>query len=144
MTFRERGAWITLATTVTIYGGYFGYLGLHGAQGAQGAGDGSWLGPLIAAVVCLIVAQVALSIVSAVADPREAGAPADERDRLIDLEATRTAFFVLQAGVFLAFGALLVWPAEPRLMANAVLLAMVVGESVRAAFQVAGYRRLAA
>jgi hypothetical protein len=141
MSFRERGAWINLTTTVTVYGVYFAYASVRVARGASGGG---LFAPLLATVVCLAVLQIVLNIISGIAAPREAGSPPDERERIIDLEATRVAFHVLQTGVFLAFCGLLLAPSQPWLVANGVVMVMVVGEAARAAFQVIGYRRLAA
>jgi hypothetical protein len=135
MSFRERSAWIALFANVGVYAVYFAYVATH-------AWDG-W-GPLVTATAALIVVQVVLSIIAAVANPADAAARTDERDRLIDLSASRAAFHTLQAGAFLAFCALLVWPAHPRLLAQGVLAAMVTAEVVRSAWQVVAYRRHAA
>jgi hypothetical protein len=135
MSFRERTAWIALIANLGVYAAYFAYVAAH-----------AWAGwaPLVTATAALIALQIILSIINAVANPSEAVAKPDERDRLIDLLAARAGFYTLQAGAFLAFCALLVRPAHPRLLAQSVLLAMVTAELVRSEWQVIAYRRQAA
>jgi hypothetical protein len=83
------------------------------------------------------------TIAVAAAEPEDARAPYDERERLIDLAAARAGFYVVQAGAFLAISALaLGWPAVSVI--NLLLGAMVAGEIAKDAWRVATYRRGAA
>ena len=74
--------------------------------------------------------------------PGEARTPKDERERLIELRATRVAFPVLLFGTFAAIG-ILHFPPGKWVMAHAVLLAIVVAELVKFGAQVVCYRRTA-
>ena len=62
----------------------------------------------LATVISLIVVQVVLHIAVAIAAPEEARAPRVEREKLIDLKATRLAYAGLATGIALAclFGGL--------------------------------------
>jgi hypothetical protein len=136
MSFREKSAWISLVIHVVIFGGYFWSLADawdHPGRGPLG------VGLLIGAVVLLILNSIALNAAVALASPKEAAAPADERERLISLHAERIASYVLSANVVLLIGALLLnWDAF--LVANLLLAALVVSEVVRATMQIIYFR----
>ncbi len=137
MAFRERTAWITLVTTVLVYSGYFAVAAHRLGPQAPALG---LVGPLAASILAIVVLQVALTAVTAMASPKDAVAPIDERERLIQLHATRAGFFTLQVGAFFAITTLF-WGADAKLIANGVFLAIVVAEVVRSGWQVAAYRR---
>ena len=140
MAYRERGAWITLVTTVVVYGGYFFLTSSRSQIGAPPAG---LIGPFIAAVATIIVLQVGLTVVTAAMTPSEAQAPLDERERLIQLRSTRAGFYALHVGVFFAITTRF-WGADGASIANWAFLAVVVAEIVRSGSQVVDYRRLVA
>jgi hypothetical protein len=72
-------------------------------------------GSLLGTIIALVVVQVVLSVGVAIAAPKEAKAPRDERDKLIELKATRIAYAGLATSVELAcfFGAF-----EPPIVFN--------------------------
>jgi cytochrome b561 len=88
----------------------------------------------------LILSEIALHIVIAVRDPKEARTPKDEREQLIDLKAARAAFYVLMAGAWLSIGTLHLNFDRLRI-ADSVLGAIIVAELVKFATQIALYRR---
>jgi hypothetical protein len=141
LSYREKQAWIVLVTTLAVYGVYFFAFGRAWMAG-QGAGFGLFA-PMAATVVALVVLQIVLSVASAIIAPSEAGAPADERDRMIARDSARAGFVALQAGVATALLAVALG-VTPALAANGLLLVMVLGEVTRSAWQVVGYRRSAA
>lgn len=136
MSFREKSAWVSLIIHVVIFGGYFWSLAEawdHPGRGPLG------VGLLIGAVILLILNAIALNTAIAIASPKEATAPADERERLISLHAERISSYVLAANVVLLIGALLAdW--DGFLVANLLLAALVVSEVVKAAAQIAYFR----
>jgi hypothetical protein len=134
MPFREKNAWITVAALIVVYGVYFGQL----IASERLAGPAS-IGLLVAAVIALIVIMTASHIALAIAWPTEAQAPADEREKTIELKAERLASYVLSTAVVCLIGALLVgW--SGLLVANLLLAAMVLAELVKAATQIAHFR----
>jgi archaellum biogenesis protein FlaJ (TadC family) len=139
MSFREKSAWIALVTTILVYAIYF----VRVVPLLGGAHEDGFSGTLGASVFVLVALQVGLHVGAAIRAPRDASAPRDERDRSIDLRATRAGFYVAQAGAFTAIASALVRP-DAWFVANVVLMSMVAAEIARAGVMVADYRRQAA
>ncbi len=132
MAFREKTSWISLVTITGIYAWYF--WSLHSGPGRAGF----HFGGLLETVIALAVVQTVLTVAVAVFSPREARAPRDERERLIDLRATQFAYAVLAGSVACAcfFGGF-----EPPIVfnANTLLFILVVAEVLRSGCQVVQY-----
>jgi len=135
MPFREKTAWISLVSISGIYAVYFWsvYHAKHGGGGFQ-------FGGLLGTVIALVVVQAGLTMAVAILSPREAKAPADEREKLIDLMATKTAYAGLATGIACAcfFGGF-----KPPIIfdSNALLFILVVAEILRSGCQIIQYRR---
>lgn len=136
MSFREKSAWISLLIYGVVFGGYF--LTVWQAWDELYA-RGLVIGLTVGAIVVLTVLAVGLSTVVALFTPKEANAPADERETLIDLKAERIASYTLSVGVVCLIGALL---ADVNGILVAVLLqaSLVVSELVKASAQIAYFR----
>ena len=80
MSYREKSAWISLLSISGIYAFYFWSV-LHSGARAGGV----HVSGLLETIIALAVVQTVLTIGVAISAPREAKAPRDERDRLIDL-----------------------------------------------------------
>ena len=151
MPFREKLAWISLASTLLIWGSYFVEIGLDAAVGRLETG--ALLGLFIGRVVLSVIVEVVLATAAALLAPKEANAPADERETLIGLKATNAAYAVLSFGAVIAAvtgalvavrGAGLLPQTEADVAfvsANGVLFALVLAELVRSTWQIVGYRR---
>ncbi|HRK64139.1 MAG TPA: hypothetical protein PLN53_07060 [Terricaulis sp.] len=136
MAFREKIAWISLFVYGLVFGGYF--LNLAQAWDTRWA-QGLSIGLMAAAVVALVVLSVALTVTVALISPKQANAPADEREQLMALKAERVASYTLSVGVVLLIGALLMgW--NGFLVANLLLAAMVISELVKALALIIAYR----
>ncbi|CAN5217832.1 hypothetical protein BH10PSE4_BH10PSE4_07650 [soil metagenome] len=135
MALREKSAWISFWTTLIVYGAYFGYLAKTALEGRPLG----FAGPLTVCILVLVVLQVGLQITLA-ALSREPRTPQDERERLIDLEASTKAFYVLQVAAMGA--AVTVYFADKTMMAHAVILALAVSELARHGGVILGYRRV--
>ena len=72
--------------------------------------------------------------------PRDARAPKDERERLIDLKAMRVAFFVLMTAAILVI-VLVHFPVDRFAIIQALLLAVVVAELTMLGARLVYYRR---
>jgi len=133
MPFREKSAWISVLSMSGIYGFYFWSV-IHTASRAASFGG------LIGTIVALVVVQIVLTVAAAVFSPRDAKAPRDEREKLIELQATRVGYAGLATGVLLACfcGAL-----NPPIVfnPNALLFVLVSAEILRCACQIVLYRR---
>ena len=135
MSFREKSAWISVLSMSGIYGFYFWSV-IHAGPKA----GGFHFGGLLVTIIALVVLQVALTIAVAIFTPKEAKAPRDERDKLIELRAMRVAYSGLATAVALAcfFGAF-----NPPIVfnANSLLFILVTAEILRSACQIVQYRR---
>ncbi|RYD61192.1 MAG: hypothetical protein EOP58_15200, partial [Sphingomonadales bacterium] len=101
MAFREKIAWVSFLSTVLIWGAFFIILTLtpHGVRGL------AMLGPFIVATVAQAAVMIAAASIWAIGAPKEANAPADERDRAVGRRATGFAYLTLILGVV----AVIVW-----------------------------------
>ncbi|HTS26099.1 MAG TPA: hypothetical protein VMH81_09495 [Bryobacteraceae bacterium] len=135
MSFREKSAWISLLSVSAIYGFYFASLTRSGWH-APSSGFGGLLGTIVA----LVIVQTVMTVAVAIYKPKDAKAPRDERDRLIDLRSTRCAYAGLATGV--AFAIFFAGFNPPILLnANALLFILVISEALRNTSQIVQYRR---
>jgi O-antigen/teichoic acid export membrane protein len=141
MAFREKSAWITLITTLIVYGGYFALTVPRLLAGRFGGFE--FVGWLSAAIAVIVFLQVGLNIIAAVTDPQGARQPRDEREQLIALRANRAGFYTLEVGGFFAIVTLFWWN-DAAVIANGVFFAIVLAEAVRAGFQIVDYHRCVA
>lgn len=135
MSFREKSAWVSLILIVLVFGPYFWLVGRSFAGVAH-----VHAGTQFALIMLFVVLEIVVHIAIAMQSPRDARAPKDEREILIDLMATRTAFYVLFAGalssIFTMHFRLTVWQ-----LSQLVLLSIVVAELVKYGRQIAFFRR---
>jgi hypothetical protein len=134
MSFREKSAWISALSIPGIYGFYFWSV-MH-----AGPHSGVHFGGLLNTIGALVLVHAVLTSAVAAFQPKEARAPRDERDKLIELKSVRVAYSVLVTGVVLAcfFGAF-----DPPIVfnTNALLFVLVAAEILRSAYQIVQYRR---
>ena len=149
MAFREKVAWLSLLSSLAIWGYYFSLLG--GGLSAHTVGDDLFVGTFIGCVVLSVVVQIVLAVLS----PKESESPPDERERLIDLKATRIAYHLVSAGVATVvlstpliaagapdvFGGHAATASALMLVANGVIFCLVLAEVVRSAALILQYRR---
>jgi len=137
MAFREKITWISLVTLVVIYGGYFVRVV---ANAGPTAPSPLIFGSMLAStVVLLIVTQIVLTTIVAVRAPREANAPMDEHERLIELKGTSIGFYVLVTGA-LAGCVAIGLGYSAYYTANGLFFAIVLAEIVRTAGRLYFYR----
>jgi hypothetical protein len=117
-----------------IYFFYFWSVIRHHEHGAVHVGG------LLETVIALVVVQTVLTIAVAIFSPKEANAPMDEREKLIELRATRFAYAGLATGIAMAcfFGAF-----HPPIIfnTNSLLFILVTAEIMRSGCQIIQYRR---
>lgn len=137
MSFREKSAWIALVTYGAVFGCYFFLLW---QAWDEAYARGLTIGLTIGAVVVLVIVAVVLNTALALLSPKEATAPADERETMIDLKAERISSYIQSAAVVCLIGALLVgWNAI--LVAVLLQASLVIAELVKAGAQIAYFRR---
>jgi len=135
MSFREKSAWISLILIVLVFGPYFGRVAL-----ALAGKTHVHAGTQFALITVFVLLEIVLHVAVAVRSPREARAARDEREDLIDLRATRTAFYVLLAGVLIAIFTLH-FPVNVWMLSQFVLFSAVVAQLMRFSNQIRLFRR---
>jgi hypothetical protein len=135
MSFREKSAWISFVLIVLVFGPYFWLVGRQITGGAH-----VHAGTQFALIALFFVLEVVVHVAIAVRSPRDARAPKDEREVLIDLKATRTAFYVLFAGALLSIFTMH-FRVTVLIMSQFVLFSIVVAELVKFAWQIVLFRR---
>lgn len=135
MPFKEKIAWISVITTIVVWGAYFGFL----------FGDRSLPSPVqlvgfVGAVVVQTILVTAAAIVTAVLSPKDASAASDERDRAVSRRAYALAYPVLLS-LIVCVAASMHFGVDAKGMALGIMGAIVVAEIVHYGAQIVGYRR---
>lgn len=139
LSFRERVIWLFLVVNLVVYGNYF--VDLVGKLRQGQTGYEHLLEPLLYVLIFAAVVEVAVRVILAVGSGKEdISAPEDERDQLIDLKATKNAYFILCFGMFTAGGNLLIGY-EPLIVVNLLLLFVVLSELTKYGTELFYYRR---
>ena len=141
ISFREKSAWISLIL-LCAFGAIYLWNFVRILEDRPAFND---IYLFFALVVALVIAEVVLHLAIAIRSPKEARTPKDERERLIDLKATRAAFYVLMVGAFASIGTVHLRLRDRGdhtfVMMHCVFLSLVVAEVVKFGTQIALYRR---
>jgi uncharacterized membrane protein YfcA len=143
MPFREKTAWISLLTMLGVFGVFFGGI-VAGRVPSHGMAT---FHSLILSVVALIALQLALKLLARFLARADAASPKDEREQLIELKATRIAFYVLIAGVLGGNFFFIHTPlfgghhGGPSQLALVTVGAVVLSDLVKSAAQIIFFRR---
>ncbi|HYG29583.1 MAG TPA: hypothetical protein VD887_05140 [Allosphingosinicella sp.] len=138
MAFREKIAWLTLATMLVAYGIYFGFVGPAAGFGERRLLDIVWSFGIVAAAHAVVVTVGAIII--AVTATKDAQARADERDRAIARRGATIGYYVLIVGMIVV-GVVMPFSEPAWRIVNAALLAIVLAETVNNAVVLLSYRR---
>ena len=95
MSFSEKSAWITLISVLLTFGAYYGSLGL------------GLINPVsirafhfgLISILALIALQVALHVVAALMNPKDARTPRDEREKMIQARSHTFGYYVMMVGM---------------------------------------------
>ena len=137
MSFREKSTWISFVLLLAISIPFF-YQFVRIESGSTSSEGSFHL--FLALVIVFIVGEIVLHAIIAMQSPRDARAPKDERERLIDLKATRVAFFVLMTGALLVI-VMVHFPVDRLEILQALLLSVVVAELTMLGARIVYYRR---
>jgi hypothetical protein len=137
MSFREKSTWISFLLLLAISIPFF-YQFLRIERGFSNSRASFHLFLLL--VILFVVGELVLHAVIVMQSPRDARAPKDERERLIDLKAMRVAFFVLLTGA-LSVVVLVHFPVDRFAILQALLFAVVVAELAMLGARLVYYRR---
>jgi len=137
MSFREKSAWVSFITILAVFIPFF-WNSLRQYRG-EIAGRQA-VGTAFLLLFSFVALEVVLHVVLAIRAPQEARSPRDEREQLIDMRATRVAFYVLLVGALAGVAMVHLTPSA-WVMQQVVLLAIVVAELVRFGGQILLFRR---
>jgi hypothetical protein len=137
ISYREKSTWISFVLLLAISIPFF-YQFLRIESGRSNSVASFHL--FLALVILFVVGEIVLHAIIAMQSPRDARAPKDERERLIDLKAMRVAFFVLMTGALLVV-VLVHFPVDRFAILQALLLAVVVAELTMLGARLVYYRR---
>jgi predicted small integral membrane protein len=137
MSFREKSVWISFFIMLTLFGVWVWNL-VRSVAGQVARPD--IVRVSITLLVFAVVLEIVLHIVLTVWSPREARTPRDERERLIELHATRIAFRVLIAAALLTIGSAHLGVRMGDLM-QAMMLSVILSLLVKFASEVVLFRR---
>jgi hypothetical protein len=135
MSFREKSSWVSLVLIVAVFGPYF-WLVVRSLTGETHVHGGTQF----ALILLFVGLEIVLHLAIAFQSPRDARAPKDERENLIDLRATRTAFYVLFGGALLSIFTMH-FQVNVWMLSQFVLFSIVVAELVKFASQIILFRR---
>lgn len=139
MSFREKSAWV-MAVLMSAAGLYY----LERVVGAWRAGgvDAPAQGPLIAYVILVVIGSVIAQAALASTSPKEANAPADERERPALDKAGHWSGIVLGVG---AVGALFhfLYYGDGNMLFHLVMGSLIVSQIAEYGFQILLLRRSA-
>ena len=139
MSFREKSAWV-MAVLMTLTGLY--YLNLVVGVSRQLGAPAPPVGIFIAYVVLVVIGSVAAQVVLALSAPKEANAPADERERPALQRAGNWSGLVL-AGAAVTSLLHYLQHGNGDLLFHTVLGSLIVSQIAEYAFQIALLRRSA-
>lgn len=146
MSYQERRAIVSLISSVLISALYSAYMIQRYPQGDAYSPDvfrfwGAFLLILIpVSIVAKIVIYIVFSIINAIATKEEEPPITDERDRLIELKATRNSLYVFTFGFLLGMGSLVI-DLPPAAMFIIFICSGIVSEMASDISQFYFYRR---
>lgn len=137
MSYREKSAWISFVLLLLLVGAYFWNVGSI-PVGQVDSRTGFRL--IVGFLIAFVVLDVVLHIGAALQAPKQARTPRDERERLIEMRATRMAFHVLVVGALAAISLMHV-TSNALVVGQHVFLAVAAGQLVRFGAQIVYFRR---
>lgn len=139
MPFKEKIAWISVVTTVIVWGAYFTF-----AFGTMMTGGTPHPAVYMAGFTAALVVQAVLAatgaVIVAILAPKDAGAAADERDKDVARRSYALAYPVL-ISLIVCVTVTVYFGATPWDLVNGMMAAIVIAEIVHYGAQIAGYRR---
>ena len=137
MSFREKSVWISFLIMLVLFSVWVWNLG-RGITGQAERADVVRLSIIL--LIFAVVLEVVLHVGLAIWSPREARTPRDERERLIELYATRIAFRVLVGAALLTLGSAHLG-ARTGVLMDAMMLSVILALLVKFGSEVVLFRR---
>lgn len=135
MSFREKSAWISLISIFVVTTFYF----THISWSLTPPPNARAFHTLVVSLIALVAIEIVAHVYVAIRSPREARTPKDERERLIELKATRLAAYFYAPATFFVISLIHVG-ANQFALAYALLLAFAIAELIKYAARIVYYR----
>jgi uncharacterized membrane protein len=139
MPFKEKIAWISVVTTVIVWGAYFTFAFRTMMTGGV-PHPAVYMAAFTAALIVQAVLATIAAIVVAILAPRDASAAADERDKEVARRSYAVAYPVL-ISLIVCVTITVYLGATPWDLVNGMMAAIVIAEIVHYGAQIVGYRR---
>lgn len=138
MSWQEKSIWFSLISTILVFGLYF-------SQAFQMVKhteipNAAFIVLFVITIVVVVILQIAGQTILAIFHRKDAERGEDERDKLIELRATRISYFILVLGVWMT-GMSMVFGSTPVMMANIIMFFFILSEVVCFVAQLIYYRR---
>lgn len=137
MPYREKSAWV-MAAVMALTGLYYLHLVVSASPGVGSAMRPT--GVLIAFALLVIIASVVTQVMLALSSPKEANAPADERERPVLDRAGRIAGVVLGSGVVTSL-LLFLYRGDGNLLFHMIMGSLIVAQIAEYMLQIVLLRR---
>lgn len=137
MSFREKSAWITLISVLLTFGAFYGALGI-------GLIDPVSMHAFhfgLASILVLIILQVALNVIAALMNPKDARTPRDEREKMIQARSHTFGYYAMMIGMLVVVLLTHVHGANFMTTVYVGVLTMVVAALAVAIAQIIMFRR---
>lgn len=138
MSYQEKSILTSLILTVIIFGFYF--VKVFGTISPTDSGLVNGIVLFVGAVLYIVLLEIILRIILPIFHKNEPRSISDERDKIIQLKATRVSYIILVFGMFFATISLFLSLA-PLLIANIVLLFFIIAELTGYSIQLFYYRK---
>jgi hypothetical protein len=151
MSFREKSIWISLISTILIFGDYFlNVISLSGLPAE--VAKTTALGLSLKALFLIIIVEIIFQGMLAMSNRKAAELGADERDKLFEYKGNNFGYTVLVIGVFISLGRIVFLEMNPEfieqsqvlevplLTAHILLFSFIFSEVVRFSAQLYYYR----
>ena len=139
MSFNEKSTWISLTILMMVFVGYFSQV--YGGLVSGSLVKADVIGLFVGAVISIIILEIALHIVIAVLNVKDADQPGDERDRLFSMKAGNISGWVLGIGVLMISAQTFLQELDFLWVANLLLFAVFISQVVSYILQLFYYRR---
>lgn len=140
LSYKEKSLWVSLLTVLYVFGHYFthAYQVLKSPQ----VEDSATIRMFIWAIAILVIIHAICHGILASMFKKESEQKDDERDKLIELKATRVSYFILVFGVWVAgLNSILLDSISLIFTLHILLFFLVLAEIVGFALQLVYYRR---
>lgn len=121
MSFREKSIWISLVSTILIFGDYF--LNLLSLSGLPvDVAKSAALGLFLRSIFLIIVVEIVFQGMLALSNRKAAELGADERDKLFEYKGNNIGYTILVIGVFITLGRIVFIELNPEFIQDSGLL----------------------